>query len=336
MGVAFPWGTPAAGDGKAGSHGEPISLVGRLLSSLWNRRSVMKIILGKGIQGLFSPALLIVFPIVSLVSCVTTSEVSYLNDQIIALNKRVAKLEESLGGGLDARLNAIQSRQAEAGAEMDQVKTEISGLSGRVEDNEQLIKRTVEKDLSKQDAMVAGVAVLSQKVSDLEIEVRRMNEHLGLKPMALKEDREQPRTPSGPAERRPAPVRVEDLKSKELELYDTAMAFFKDGRYEDAMGGFRTLLEKYPQSDRADNAQFWIGECHMALKQYEQAILAYQEVIKKYPKGNKVPSAMLRQAIAFLEIKDETSTRLLLKKIINQYPDSSEAKIAQKKLETLK
>ncbi len=74
----------------------------------------------------------------------------------------------------------------------------------------------------------------------------------------------------------------------------------------------------------------------MALKQYEQAILAYQEVITKYPKGNKVPNAMLRQAIAFLEINDKTSSKLLLQKVIKQFPGSSEAKIAQKKLKTIK
>ncbi|MFC1825731.1 tetratricopeptide repeat protein, partial [Thermodesulfobacteriota bacterium] len=81
---------------------------------------------------------------------------------------------------------------------------------------------------------------------------------------------------------------------------------------------------------------FWIGECYMSLRQYEQAILAYQEVIKKYPKGNKIPSALLRQAVAFLEIKDKTSSRLLLKKIIKRYPKSNEAKIARKKLKTIK
>lgn len=74
----------------------------------------------------------------------------------------------------------------------------------------------------------------------------------------------------------------------------------------------------------------------MALKQYEQAILAYQDVIKEFPKGNKVPNALLRQAGAFLEIKDKTSSRLLLKKVIEKYPKSSEAKIARKKLKTLK
>ena len=91
----------------------------------------------------------------------------------------------------------------------------------------------------------------------------------------------------------------------------------------------------YPKSDLADNAQFWIGECHMSLEQYEQAILAYQEVIKKHPKGNKVPNAMLRQAVAFAEIKDKTSAKLLLKKVIKEYPNSSEAQIARAKLKTL-
>ena len=45
---------------------------------------------------------------------------------------------------------------------------------------------------------------------------------------------------------------------------------------------------------------------------------------------------LLRQAMAFLEIKDQTSTKLLLRKIIKNYPKSNEAKIAQKKLKTLK
>jgi tol-pal system protein YbgF len=206
-----------------------------------------------------------------------------------------------------------------------------------VEDNEQLIKRNLEKDLGKEDAMAGGLAAVSQRVSELEVLVRKQQEHLGLKTAVPKEDRGGVSGPSGPEKSvSKRPVTIEAPRSEELELYDTSMASFKEGKYEDAMKGFEALIKKYPNSDRSDNAQFWIGECYMGLKQYEKAILAYQEVIKKYPKGNKVPSAMLRQAIAFLEINDKTSTRLLLKKIVNKYPNSSEAQIAKKKLETLK
>ncbi len=297
----------------------------------------MKSIWLKSAEGISCLVLFIILPIVLLNSCVYDQEMTYLNDQMIALNKRVTKLEESMGGDLDTRLGSVRSRQAEVGAEMDQLRSEMSTLTGRVEDNEQLLKRNLEKDLGKEDALVAGLAALSQRVSELEVLVRKQQEHVGLKTPVPKGDRGGASGPSGPTESVPKrPVVIEAPRSEELDLYDTSMASFKEGKYEDAMKGFEALIKKYPNSDRSDNAQFWIAECYVNLKQYEKAILAYQEVIKKYPEGNKVPSAMLRQAIAFLEINDKTSTRLLLKKIINKYPNSSEAQIAKKKLEALK
>jgi tol-pal system protein YbgF len=132
------------------------------------------------------------------------------------------------------------------------------------------------------------------------------------------------------------PSAAVEPKTKETELYDKSIALYRDGKYEEAIDGFKTFLKTFPKSDRADNAHFWIGESYMAVKQYEQAILAYQEVIKNYPKGNKVPGALLRQAFAFLEIKDQTSAKLLLNRVVKNYPSSSEAKIAQNKLATLK
>jgi len=74
---------------------------------------------------------------------------------------------------------------------------------------------------------------------------------------------------------------------------------------------------------------------------HEKLKLNWKEILPDwidghYPKGNKVPGALLRQAFAFLEIKDQTSAKLLLNRVVKNYPGSSEAKIAQKKLETLK
>jgi tol-pal system protein YbgF len=165
--------------------------------------------------------------------------------------------------------------------------------------------------------------------------VRHQQEYLGLEPRRVTVGQ----SPGGTAgdEGKAVSVAVpKGLPPKEVERYDSALASFKRGNYEEAMGAFRAFLKSYPKSDRADNAHFWIGECHMALKQYEQAILAYQEVIKRYPNGNKVPNALLRQAIAFLEIKDETSTRLLLNRVIKDYPNSNEARIAKATLDNLK
>jgi tol-pal system protein YbgF len=273
-------------------------------------------------------------------SCVYDTEFAYLNDQIIALNKRVKALEETLDTRLEkdlgAGLESVRSNQAGLSAEMGELREEVRDLSGRVEDNEYVIKRTVERDLTDQDAMKAAVEGMGEKVAALESVVKQQQEYLGLESTVALEKPGEGKAkvlPSEPGETK-VTAKVETV-SAEVALYDKSLALFREGRFEDAMDGFSDFLKRYPDSDRADNAQFWIGESYMGLKQYEKAILAYQEVIKEYPKGNKVPNALLRQAAAFEEINDKTSSRLLLKKLIKNHPDSSEAEIARKKLAAL-
>ena len=120
------------------------------------------------------------------------------------------------------------------------------------------------------------------------------------------------------------------------ELYVRAKQSFDNGEYETARKGFQDLLDKYPKSKNADNAQFWIGEIYYREKWYEKAILEYQKVIENYPQGNKVPGSLLKQGFAFLNIGDETNARLILRELMNKYPESNEAKVAGKKLDELK
>ncbi len=275
-------------------------------------------------------------------SCITTQQdAKYLNDQIVALNNRVSKLEGSVDkdqySDLNARLKVISESQAEMGSDIDNVRAEMLKLSSRVDDRSQLVRRTVERDTAAQDAMRAGLNDLDKRTATLEKEVKRIQEYLKQQAPGVPAKKAPPKVTTqvkGPEPK--ATVPKEKPVSPEKQLYDMTHAKYRDGKYEEAITGFRGFLRKYPKSDLADNAQFWIGESYMGLKQYEKAILAYQEVIKNYPKGNKVPNAILRQAIAFYEIKDKTSSRLLLKKVIKKHPNSSEAGVARAKLKTLK
>ena len=272
-------------------------------------------------------------------------EFAYINDQIIALNNRVARLQEStdqkidskVNSSVDSQINSVKANQADTIAEVDRLKAKIKELEGRVEDNEHIIKQAVEKDLTKQDSMRSDLDNLSSlypRIEKLEILVRQQNEYLGLEAAGSRE--------TGPEEMGREPGRepvqtalAEGTGNDEEGGYNRCLALFREEKYERAVDCFMRFLDAYPKSDLADNAQFWIGESYMALKQYEKAILAYQEVIKKYPKANKVPNAMRRQAMAWLEINDKTSARAVFKKLIKEFPNSSEAEIAQKKLNQL-
>ncbi len=117
--------------------------------------------------------------------------------------------------------------------------------------------------------------------------------------------------------------------------YEEAMKLLDRKDYKTAIARFRDFLKKFPKSDLADNAQYWIGESHYALKEFDQAILAFDEVERQYPNGDKVPAALLKQGFAFAELGDKVDARLILKKLMDRYPQSQEAVKAKQKLKAL-
>jgi tol-pal system protein YbgF len=274
--------------------------------------------------------LLITLP---LSSCVYDEEFARANSRINDLNMKTANIQENL----DNKLNSISSNQAEMLVEIDSIKQSIKELANRVEDNEHVIKYSFEKDLSEQDSIKAELSKISEissKMDSLENFIKLHHEYLGLEPMEVPETSLEDgiviEDISG------SEAEGEALKSRDITLYETSLSLFNNKQYSRALEGFNMFLGEFPKSDLADNAHFWIGECYMALKKYEKAILAYEEVIKKYPNENKVPNAMLRQAIAWLRIGEKKYPEILLNKIIKEYPDTNEAKLARKKLDTIK
>jgi tol-pal system protein YbgF len=273
-------------------------------------------------------AVILIAPLLS--SCVTDEKLAYTNDQVNLANKKISSVEESVDKTIDQRLGVITANQAALRIELDQLKDSMRNLSGRVEENENLVKHSIEKDLTSQDTARADLTSLSSRLSKVEALVNQQQKYLNI-------DEGQPAPPSQSNAGAATGGQTEAAQdSGEKYSYDSSRALYNDGKYNEAMSGFKKFLEQYPKSDLAGNAQFWVGECLMDVKDYEQAILAFEDVVKKYPKNIKVPNAMLKQAIAFLEINDKTSSTVLLKKVIKQFPKSNEAKLAQKKLDTMK
>ena len=275
-------------------------------------------------------AIIIIAPFLG--SCATDEKFAYTNDLINSANKRITSLEETVGKSIDEKFSNITTNQADIRIEIDQLKEDISQLSGRVEENEYLVKHSLEKDLTSLDTLRIDLADLSSRLSKLETSVIQQQRYLDFEPIESDSSIQ-----GGPEEGVESGEGAE--VSQELDeqyIYDSSLAQYKNEQYNEALSSFESFLEQYPKSDLADNAQFWIGECYMELGEYEQAILAYEDVINKYPKGNKVPNAMLRQGIAFLEMNDKDSATIFLQRLIEKYPDSSEAKVAQKKLDTMK
>ena len=258
-------------------------------------------------------------------------------EKSLILSKRI----DAVAAKTDKALISNSERMAANDAELGKLKEEMRFINGRLDENNHLLKRTVERDTIQGDSLSENVSELTERVTQLELCVDRISSYLGLP--KIKKKPTEPVEASAPIHQAPPPPPKPMIQPKpkvkippEQMLYEINLNNYRKEKYEEAISGFKNFLKKYPKSKLADNAVFWVGESYMALKQYEQAILAYQKVIKKYPEGNKVPNALLRQALAFYELKDKTSSKLLLKKLIKKYPKSSEANIARKKLKTMK
>jgi len=119
------------------------------------------------------------------------------------------------------------------------------------------------------------------------------------------------------------------------ETYRKGLEQYRAGQCDQAITTFRQFIRSEPNSDLADNAQFWVGECYYARKDYNRAIIELNEVFTKYPKGDRVPSGLLALATSFADSGDAIDARLILQKLISDHPSSEEAQLGKSKLQAL-
>jgi tol-pal system protein YbgF len=225
----------------------------------------------------------------------------------------------------EANEQALRQMSASLRAQIDELREEVRGLSGRVEELEHATR-------PKSGTLESGEKPREDKLSRLEEtssqqaqRLARIEEHLKLEPAGI----------ASKPESKIKPESVAKVPSEE-ELYNRAKQAFDQGNSGQARRGFEELIQRYPNSANADNAQFWIGETFFREKSYEKAILEYQKVIEKYPKGNKVPAALLKQGNAFLALGDKVNSRLIFEELVRKFPQTAEAKTASDKLKELR
>ncbi len=119
------------------------------------------------------------------------------------------------------------------------------------------------------------------------------------------------------------------------QLYNTAYLDFTRGKYQLAVAGFDQFLQNFPDSDLADNAQYWKAECYYSMNDLTRAEEEFKLVLTKYPTGNKIASAAYKLGLVYLAQNRQTEAKRQLQEVIAKYPGTTEAKLAQERLSSL-
>ena len=120
-----------------------------------------------------------------------------------------------------------------------------------------------------------------------------------------------------------------------LGLYDDGYTLFHQQRYADAEERFRRYLRLYPDTELADNAQFWIGECHYARGDYAAALDAFTATVERYPQGNKVADALLKAGRSLEALGRIEQARQTYHELTDRFPSAAAAVIARERLAAL-
>lgn len=110
--------------------------------------------------------------------------------------------------------------------------------------------------------------------------------------------------------------------------YQVAFELVKEERYDLAAKSFKQFLLTFPDSELADNAQYWLAESYYASRQFEQALADFEVVVSDYPRSRKVPDALLKIGYCNYNIKRWDAARLALVRVQTDYPETTAARLA--------
>ena len=122
----------------------------------------------------------------------------------------------------------------------------------------------------------------------------------------------------------------------EKAAYDQGFQSLKDLKYADAAQQFSAFVVQYPNSDYADNAQYWLGESYYVTRNYDIALEAFQKLHSNYPDSPKVPDGLLKIGYTHYELKQWDQARAALVQVQEQYPDTTLARLAGSRLRSMK
>lgn len=123
--------------------------------------------------------------------------------------------------------------------------------------------------------------------------------------------------------------------AKEKLYYDAAFDLIKAKDFDKASQAFTAFLRKYPNSQYAGNAQYWLGEVNLAKGDLQGAGQAFAKVSQLYPKHAKVPDSLYKLADVERRLGHTDKLKGILQQVVAQYPGTSAAQLAQRDLQRL-
>jgi tol-pal system protein YbgF len=230
-------------------------------------------------------------------------------DNVGKLNATMSSLQKS-----------VQDVQANSGARLDTMSTQVQGLSDNLEE--------IKSRLGK----------LNQQLVDLQNTVQSVDAKISGNAPPTSGSISGPgasSSPSGGGGFAPTAGAASGPAPSADTLYSNGLRDITSGKYDLARSEFQDYLKYYGDTDLASNAQFYLGEIAYSQRNYDQAVSEYDRVLTNYPKSFKLAPARLKKGMALIEQGQKQAGVRELREVVKRYPGTEEERRARAKLKEL-
>jgi len=254
-----------------------------------------------------------------------SKEIQYIMQQLDALQQTVQNMQKSM----DAQTADLRNLIELANRNVNAMKTTVAELH-------KVTDQSLASNSARFDSMTTQIQALTESLEEAKSRLAKLSEQMVqtqniIQTLNAPSPAKSPSNPSGPGDDTKPGANIPDADS----LYKSAYSYYNGGQYQLAIQAFQEYLQYYSDTDRASNAQFYIGECYYSQGNYTQAIEEYNKCLERYPKGNKQPAAQLKKGYALLAVGQDQAGIRELRSLAQRYPNSHEADLARQRLKKL-
>jgi tol-pal system protein YbgF len=257
---------------------------------------------------------------------------------------------------LAAELRMLQEQNQQLSLALSQLAETLKAVNARLDTTEEFQRRR----FADQEVLVknlgSDLGTIRERTQDTDTRLRSLKDEIDALrqtflslPSLIAQSQGSappldPNSPAGPPSpapdgapptaRPPAPVLTlpDTAGLSPNRVFETAFSDYSSSQYPSAIAGFQQVIKNFPTAERADDAQFFIGESLAQLNRLPEAIDAYNLVIQRYPSGDQVDMAYYRRGFVEAQMGRADAARASWEEVVKRFPDSQGAQLAKQRL----
>jgi tol-pal system protein YbgF len=261
-----------------------------------------------------------------LTGCATNADLENTRQEINQVNQqassRLTQIETKLSN--DKLLDMV--------SQLDELKAQVAKLSGQIE----VMRYDLQTTQKRQNDLYAD---LDSRLAHLENPnasqpaVQLPASHDASQPGAAQPGSSQAVASQSGAS---APVATDAAPAPApLSDYDKALNMLRNRDFANAITVLDRFIQQNPSDPKSQDATYWLGIAHTALRQCDAAIIIHRRFIQQYPHHPHAPDAMRNIANCQRDLDQLDEAKATLKKLIKLYPHSDAASKAKLLLKSI-